>query len=123
MLLARVLGWFGSRGRPGRERPSLVAKVTAELGAAGSVLRMAGDEHSADRPFFVTGQVGVDGADGPFAAGLALLDRFGQTEGSGPTVVVVEDLHWADRGSRLALLTAAQRLDRDAVVDGGDLPA
>ena len=33
-----------------------------------------------------------------------------------PTVVVVEDLHWADRESRLALLTAAQRLDRDAVV-------
>ena len=58
----------------------------------------------------------MDGADGPFAAGLALLDRFGQTQGSGPTVVVVEDLHWADRESRLALLTAAQRLDRDAVV-------
>ena len=31
-------------------------------------------------------------------------------------MVVVEDLHWADRESRLALLTAAQRLDRDAVV-------
>ena len=60
--------------------------------------------------------MGVDGADGPFAAGLALLDRFGQSEGSGPTVVVVEDLHWADRESRLALLTAAQRLDRDAVL-------
>ena len=77
---------------------------------------MAADEHGADRPFFVVEQVGVDGADGPFAAGLALLDRFGQSEGSGPVVVVIEDLHWADRESRLALLTAAQRLDRDGVV-------
>ena len=103
-------------GDAGAGKTALVARVTAELSPADSVLRMAGDEHGTDRPFFVIGQVGVDGADGPFAAGLALLARFGQTEGSGPTVVVVEDLHWADRGSRLALLTAAQRLDRDAVV-------
>ena len=102
-------------GEAGAGKTALVAKL-AEPGAPGSVLRIAGDEHRADRPFFVTGQVGVDGVDGAFAAGLLLLDRFGQSEGSGPTVVVVEDLHWADRESRLALLTAAQRLDRDAVV-------
>ena len=113
---AGALVWFGSRGRAGTGKTALVAKVTADLKAPSSVLRMAGDEHGVDRPFFVTRQVGVDGADGPFAAGLSLLDRFGQAQGSGPTVVVVEDMHWADRGSRLALLTAAQRLDRDAVV-------
>ena len=113
---SRGAGLVWIEGEAGTGKTALVAKVTAELKAPSSVLRMAGDEHCVDRPFFVTRQVGVDGADGPFAAGLSLLDRFGQARGSGPTVVVVEDMHWADRGSRLALLTAAQRLDRDAVV-------
>ncbi len=113
---AQGAGVVWIEGETGVGKTALVTKITAELGATASVLRMAGDEHSADRPFFVVGQVGVDGVDGPFAAGLALIGRFGQTEGSGPTVVVVEDLHWADRESRLALLTAAQRLDSDAVV-------
>ncbi len=55
-------------GEAGAGKTALVAKVTAELDATGSVLRMAGEEHSTDRPFFVIGQVGLDGADGPFAS-------------------------------------------------------
>lgn len=108
-------GLIWIEGEAGTGKTSLLAAVIAGLSPTVSVLRMAGDEHSADRPFSVIGQVG-DGGDGPFAAGLALLGRFGETQGSGPTLVVVEDLHWADRGSRLALLTAAKRLDREAVV-------
>ncbi len=103
-------------GEAGAGKTALIAKITAELAARGSLLRMAADENAADRSFWVTKQIGITGTGGPFAAGLALLDRFGETESSGPTVVIVEDLHWADRGSRLALLTAAQRLERDAVV-------
>jgi DNA-binding CsgD family transcriptional regulator len=111
-----VAGLVWIEGEAGSGKTALVTKVVADVKAPVSVLRMGGEEHASERPFFVTGQVGVDGADGPFAAGLALLDRFGHTGGPEPTVVVVEDLHWADRESRLALLTAAQRLDRDAVV-------
>jgi hypothetical protein len=103
-------------GEAGAGKTALIAKITAELAARGTLLRMAADENAADRSFWVTRQIGITGTDGPFAAGLALLDRFGATKSSEPTVVIVEDLHWADRGSRLALLTAAQRLERDAVV-------
>ena len=45
-------------GEAGAGKTALVAKITAELSATASVLRMAGDEHSADRPFSVIGQVG-----------------------------------------------------------------
>ncbi len=103
-------------GEAGAGKTALVTRILADLDPPPSVVRMAAEEHASDRPFFVTSQVGVDGTDGPFAAGLTLLDQFGPTEGPEPTVVVVEDLHWADRESRLALLTVAQRLDRDAVV-------
>ena len=46
-------------GEAGAGKTALVAKATAELAAAGSVLRMAADEHTEDRPFWVTQQVGV----------------------------------------------------------------
>ena len=78
----RGAGLVWIEGEAGSGKTALVARVTAERAVPASVLRMAGDEHHVDRPFFATGQVGVDGANGTFAAGLALLDRFGQTEGS-----------------------------------------
>jgi DNA-binding CsgD family transcriptional regulator/tetratricopeptide (TPR) repeat protein len=112
----QVAGLVWIEGEAGAGKSAFVTKIATDLAAPTSVMRMTAEEHASDRPFFVIGQVGVDGADGPFAAGLALLERFGQTDGPEPLVVVVEDLHWADRESRLALLTAAQRLDREAMV-------
>ena len=111
----QAAGVIWIEGEAGAGKSALVAKITAEQTAPGQVVRMAADEHTADRPCSCQ-QIGVDGANGPFSAGLDLLDRFGQREGPGAALVVVEDLQWADRGSRAALLTAAQRLDRDAVV-------
>ena len=46
------------------------------------------------------------------AATLSLLAAAAE---SGPVLVVVDDLHWADRESAAALLFAARRLRRDAV--------
>jgi DNA-binding CsgD family transcriptional regulator len=112
----QVAGMVWIEGEAGAGKSAFVTKIVTDLAAPTSVLRMTAEEHASDRPFFVIGQVGVGGADGPFAAGLALLERFGHSDGPEPLVVVFEDLHWADRESRLALLIAAQRLDREAMV-------
>jgi hypothetical protein len=57
---SRGAGLVWIEGEAGTGKTALVAKVTADLKAPSSVLRMAGDEHGVDRPFFVTRQVGVD---------------------------------------------------------------
>ena len=68
-------------GEAGAGKTALVAKVTAELAAAGSVLRMAADEHTEDRPFWVTQQVGVTALTGPSPPVWRCSDRFEQIEG------------------------------------------
>lgn len=41
---------------------------------------------------------------------IELLGLWGEAGRRGPIAVAVEDLHWADPESRLALVTAARRL-------------
>lgn len=110
---ARVV-WI--EGEAGSGKSTLAARVLDELPAAFRILRAQAEELAIDRPFMVTGQLGAGEGDGAFAVGLAMLEVLARTWDMGPVAVVVEDLHWADRESRLALLTAARRLDTDRVV-------
>src|SRR6185436_7035408 len=48
--------------------------------------------------------------------GFALLELFGELQRTGPTVVIIDDAHWADPASLRALLFAVRRLVGDAVL-------
>ena len=54
--------------------------------------------------------------DSPFAAAQQLLDTWAQLQEQGPVAVLVEDVHWADAESSLALISAVRRLDQDRVL-------
>jgi DNA-binding CsgD family transcriptional regulator len=122
-LVAAVEGprfvWI--EGPAGFGKSALVDAVLAGVPGMESttVVRISAEEGGADLPYLALAQVGIDGRDGPFAAGLELVERLSRFNGdganAGQVVVVVEDLHWADRASRAALMTAARRLDREMV--------
>ena len=101
-------------GDPGSGKTALVNRVVAKLPAAFVVLQAAADESTADQPFAVLEQLGIEGGGSPQAVGLDLVALL--TEAGGPVVVVVEDLHWADRESRQALLTVVRRVGEERVL-------
>ena len=109
-------------GAPGSGKTALVNHVVAELPAAFVVLRAAADESTVDQPFAVLEQLGIEGIEGiegggsPQAVGLDLVALLTEAGGGGPVAVVVEDLHWADRESRQALLTVARRVGEERVL-------
>ncbi len=103
-------------GEAGYGKTALVrAALAGESLEPGAVLQLAAVEPGDDRAYGLVDQAGISGNNGPFAAGLELLDRVGWMAGRGRAVVIVEDLHWADRESRLALLAFVRRLDREPV--------
>jgi predicted kinase len=134
--VARASGGEGRtvwiEGVAGSGKSALASRVLDDLPADFVVLRAAADELAFDRPFAVAEQFGLVGGNGAFSAGLEMLTLFAEAGTAGGVAVVVEDLHWADRESRQALLTVARRLDGDrvlllvtsrpgsAVVDGWD---
>ncbi len=103
-------------GDPGSGKTALVSHVVAELPAAFVVVRAAADESAAGQPFAVLEQLGVEGGGSPQAAGLDLVALLTEAGGDGPVAVVVEDLHWADRESRQALLTVVRRVGEERVL-------
>ncbi len=103
-------------GDPGSGKTALVDRVIAGLPAAFVVLRAAADESMAVQPFAVLGQLGVGGGTSPQAAGLDLVALLTDADGGRPVAVVVEDLHWADRESRQALLTVVRRVGQERVL-------
>jgi len=103
-------------GDPGSGKTALVNHVVAGLPAAFVVLRAVADESMAVRPFAVLGQLGVDGGGSPQAVWLDLVARLTEAGGGGPVAVVVEDLHWADRESRQALLAVVRRAGQERVL-------
>ena len=103
-------------GDPGSGKTVLVNRVVAELPAAFVVLRAAADESTADQPFALLGQLGIDGGGSPQAVGLDLVALLTEAAVRGPVAVVVEDLHWADRESRQALLTVVRRVGEERVL-------
>ena len=103
-------------GGAGAGKTAFVRRVVEGLPDAVPVLRIEAEELARDVPFAALAAVGENGRGGPFATGLRLLERFGRSAATGPTVVVVEDLHWADTVSNQALLTAARRMGDAGVV-------
>ena len=101
-------------GDPGSGKTALVSHVVAKLLAAFVVLQAAADESTADQPFAVLEQLGIEGGGSPQAVGLDLVAWL--TKAGGPVAVVVEDLHWADRESRQALLTVVRRVGEERVL-------
>ncbi|MGB6576727.1 MAG: AAA family ATPase, partial [Streptosporangiaceae bacterium] len=101
-------------GDPGSGKTALVNHVVAKLPAAFVVLRAAADESTADQPFAVLEQLGIEGGESPQAVGLDLVASL--TEAGGPVAVVLEDVHWADRESSQALLTVVRRVGEERVL-------
>jgi AAA ATPase domain len=110
---ARVV-WI--EGDPGSGKTALLRQALAALPEGFSVTRAEADELAEDAPFYLVAQLGVAGATAAFPAGLELLQRWGQWQEQGPVAVVIEDLHWADARSRVALLGAVRRLGQDRVL-------
>ncbi|HEX4431696.1 MAG TPA: AAA family ATPase [Frankiaceae bacterium] len=79
-------------------------------------LRVQCDEVGKDEDYELAGQLGVTGAGSPFAAAQQLLDKWSHLQELGPVVVAVEDVHWADAPSALALISAIRRLDQDRIL-------
>ena len=103
-------------GDPGSGKTALVSHVAAELPAGFVVLRAAAEESAADQPFAVLDQLGIEGGESPHAAGLDLVALLTEAGSRGPVAVVVEDLHWADRESRQALLAVVRRVAEERVL-------
>ncbi|MGD9529635.1 MAG: AAA family ATPase, partial [Pseudonocardia sp.] len=85
-------------------------------------LGAAGDEAEARLPYGLYdrlvlghGDARVEHAE-PFTAGAALLHLLGDVQETGPVALVVDDTHWADRASLLALTFTLRRLHADRVL-------
>ncbi len=101
-------------GEAGMGKTTLVRHVVAQLPTGVQVLQVAAEELASHVPFDLAQRLGARTTE-TFAAGMEILEGWSDRQDSGPLVVVVEDLHWADAASAGALLTAVQRLDEDRV--------
>jgi predicted ATPase len=52
----------------------------------------------------------------PLVAGTALMEAIGEVQRTGPVVVVIDDAHWGDRSSLVALTFALRRMSADQVL-------
>jgi len=103
-------------GPAGAGKTALLRAAVAALPPQFAVLRAEASELAADIPFDLVAQLGEITETAPFPVAMELLGLWGAANGGGPVAVVVEDLHWADAESRLALLTAVRRLREDRVL-------
>ena len=103
-------------GEAGIGKTSVVREVAGRLGPATRVLRGACDDMLAPPPLQPLRDA-VRGTDGPLARALAggldlyepVIQEFG---GSTPTVLVIEDVHWADDATLDLLRYLARRVDQ-----------
>ena len=102
-------------GDAGYGKTALVRHVIASLPPEFVVLSAEADELSRELPFGVVAQLGVATSSGSFATGMELLRTAGERTDHRPVLIVVEDLHWADIGSREALAAMARRLETECV--------
>ena len=102
-------------GDAGFGKTALVRRIVASLPPDFVVISAEADELAREQPFGVVSDLGATTSAGSFAAGLELLRLTGERQDHRPVLVVVEDMHWADAGSREALVTMARRLDAEPV--------
>ncbi|MDT3446047.1 AAA family ATPase [Pseudofrankia sp. BMG5.37] len=104
-----------------------------DLAGEGCVLWASGEESEGGLPLGVVAQLvsrvpaavldpsaaafkGDDSPVDPLVAGAALIDMLGKLQQPGPVVLVVDDAHWADQPSLVALTFALRRLHADRVL-------
>ena len=133
-FLAEAKG-AGASPRPASEERTAPGSRPSHADAAGeravTVLRGSGEESESLLDYGVLGQLarsaGPAGAallavterssaPEPILAGTCLLELLGELESAGLVVLVVDDLHWADRPSVRALVFAVRRLVADQVL-------
>ena len=103
-------------GVAGSGKTALLRKALAGLPNEFVYVRASGDKAAIDVPYELASQLGSKSRENPFTAGQELLDAWSGHQEQGPAAVVIEDVHWADRASALAVMSAVKRLDRDRVV-------
>jgi DNA-binding NarL/FixJ family response regulator len=84
------------------------AETDLDFGVADQLFRSAGGEVPAILP-------GAGPPASPFTVGAQLLQAVSELRSSGPTVIVVDDVQWADRASADALTFTLRRLSVDPV--------
>lgn len=127
------LGWAAAgeprmvliTGPPGIGKSALIRGFLAQTGPAVRALSGCGEQSEAGVPFGVLNQlleetdmasVALGGDTDPFNAGALLVDVLGILQDTGPVVVTVDDVQWADPPSMRALTLALRRLDVDGVL-------
>lgn len=104
-------------GQAGSGKSALLRTCLDDLGDGFVVERAFADELAMDVPMGLLGQVVAVTDDPPFTAALRLIDHLAELQQGGTTVVLaIEDLHWGDQPSLLALVTALRRLEHDHVL-------
>jgi ATP/maltotriose-dependent transcriptional regulator MalT len=103
-------------GVAGSGKTALLRQALAGLPDGFVSVRAYADEVAADVPYELAAQLGAVSRGSPFATGQELLGLWSRLQEQGPAVVVIEDVHWADRASALAVMSAVKRLDRDRAV-------
>jgi len=107
-------------GEAGSGKSTLLSRFLGSLSDA-VVLQAGGDEDESLLSYGVVDQLDPDAAadpgDDPMAVGARLLDLFDRLQADDRVVVLVlDDLHWADRPSLRAVLFALRRLRADKVL-------
>ncbi|HEX4016843.1 MAG TPA: AAA family ATPase, partial [Frankiaceae bacterium] len=103
-------------GVAGSGKTTFARHVLAELAQGAVTVRVQCEEVAKNVSYELAAQLGVASSDSPFAVAQRLLGRWSALQEQGLVVVVVEDAHWADAPSTLALITAVRRLDQDRVL-------
>src|SRR5579875_2497408 len=100
----------------GAGKTALLRKALAQLPHEFVTSRVHAEELAVDVPFQLAARLGATSQESPFATGQELLDIWSHLQEQGPVAIAIEDVHWADRESALALISAIRRLDRDRVL-------
>ncbi len=103
-------------GIAGSGKTTFIRQVLADLGPDFVTRRTQCDELAKDVAYELAAQLGVTSGESPFAVAQQLLDNWSQLQERGPVVIVIEDAHWADAPSALALISAVRRLDQDRIL-------
>jgi predicted ATPase len=102
-------------GTAGSGKTTLLRRATDAFPEGVVTRRAIADELATGVTYELVAQLGAADCASPFAASQKLLDVWSRLQESGPVVVVIEDVHWADPPSVAAVISAIKRLDQDQV--------